>query len=417
MSAVSSLRRKTTRAGIGSLILQVSGDVPRYQGGRIPLEKINVLPQPRQTFEDIDLLRDDVAKKGFISLPIVARFSRKECEDYVGKINRMRQLSLSVDDLICVSEDGEDVYWVLLAGERRYRAAKQLAETGCFSCQVKYGQKPCYKRHFGSNLLEARVCIGIPSTQALYLQLSENTHVRVPPHEEAEQYALLYDLLRNEENPKLTKAQFAREVGRSAETISNALRYCNLPNCVRTAVEQKLISYGIALELARVHEFRVADDKPRVDLEWWVQFAITSNKKVSEFRQIVSQWIADQDSDQLSLGNLFEEAQEAEHRRSVIRQAVDREAAKALWQGLVYFQRVSELFRDGKLGQEDSPFSHQSPVRLFRGVLRHLDVLLPHLEEYLPKGERKKARKRIARASGVAKSLELNLEDSDGQLP
>lgn len=54
---------------------------------KIPLDLINVLPQPRRTFEEIPLLADDIAAKGLINPITVGLFTPAQCRQYLQVIN------------------------------------------------------------------------------------------------------------------------------------------------------------------------------------------------------------------------------------------------------------------------------------------------------------------------------------------
>nr|MBI5455832.1 hypothetical protein [Candidatus Levybacteria bacterium] len=42
-------------------------EIPHYEGMFIPLSAVNVLNQPRQRFENIDLLAQDIARKNILN--------------------------------------------------------------------------------------------------------------------------------------------------------------------------------------------------------------------------------------------------------------------------------------------------------------------------------------------------------------
>lgn len=123
----------------------------RYKRRDVPLHKINILAQPRKTFLDIDCLAMDIADKGMLNPPIVARFNQKHCRQYINVINRLWRTSFQLKDLHFTEEGGQKIFYVLLAGERRLCSCYLLWESGCPECLEKHGQEEpgvCFKRHF-----------------------------------------------------------------------------------------------------------------------------------------------------------------------------------------------------------------------------------------------------------------------------
>ncbi len=48
----------------------------RYEQAKLPIGAINVLPQPRKTFEEIDSLADDITSKGIMNPSLVDETAR-----------------------------------------------------------------------------------------------------------------------------------------------------------------------------------------------------------------------------------------------------------------------------------------------------------------------------------------------------
>ncbi len=133
----------------------------RYRGAMLPISEINVLPQPRKTFEDIPELALDVADKGFLNPPTVARLSEEHCRNYLKVINALWGSSFTIEELAPSLVRGKVFFHVLLAGERRFRSCRLLWEEGCKKCVRKFGSEApgaCFKRHFRSDKLEVRLC-------------------------------------------------------------------------------------------------------------------------------------------------------------------------------------------------------------------------------------------------------------------
>ena len=348
---------------------------PKYAGASLPIPAVNVLAQPRKTFEGIPELALDVAKKRLLNPPTVARFDEAACRQYVEAVNRLWETSYCADELQSRTENGERVYYVLLAGERRFRSCRLLWNEGCAECVEARGkEKPgrCFKRHFGCALLDVRVCRNIPPLAALFLQLSENTHVPVPSHEEAAAYARLFALIRKAD-PEFPVARFAREVGRSPDTIRKALRYHLLPPVAKEAVENGAIAYGVAIEIARLQE----DGLQPEQLEFWIARAITERRKVKDFRGLVTAHIQERHSGQTSLLDFFQAVQAKDAQRAHLKRTVEANSIQALWAAIHYLGRVQRLFTEELLGPPKAPYSISSPVRVYRTLVERLRELLP----------------------------------------
>jgi len=378
-----------------------NGNGFRFEGGWLSLEEINVLGQPRETFEDIDLLGTDIKDKGLLNPPAVARFYRHDCRKYLKLNEDMYARGVHLRDLkASVDEKGKKCWYILLAGERRFRACSQIWAEGCPDCLEEYGEEEsgiCFHRHFGRHELEVRLCLNIPIEAAVDLQFSENTHMRVPPAEEARAYATYFGLLKAN-NPDLTLSRFARKVSRRPETIRKALRFCALPDEIRRLTKggdtkkeaekkreegSNLISYGIAIELARLQEFLKTGEKEDVSdsitqkLHWWATKAIAGGYSVPEFRRIISEHIEEKQS-QVSMFPLSDEDEVEELKRSV-RMTVQKESVRGLIAYSRYLRYVLGLFKQNRLGYSDSPFAEGSPVRQILTVVGLLEEILPHL--------------------------------------
>jgi hypothetical protein len=375
-----------------------------YQGARIPLDVINVLLQPRRTFEEIETLAEDIATKNLMHPLLVARFNPERCQRYLEVINLLWGTTYQITELVSVLERDEETFYILLAGERRLRACKYLQEVGCEYCREKFGPGGCYKRHFGDQRVDVRLCVDISPLEALFIQASENIHMRVPPHEEARFYSELFHLVK-QVKPDYPLSQFARQVGRSPETVREAIRFCLLPKEIQDFVAKGQISYGIACEIARLHTQLDMDERA---LRWWALRAITGNYKVPEFREMVSKFLQEHNSGQISL---FGEAEEKQLRRFYFRRVVERQFIMAIWNFIYYFTRVLFLFQTGKLGKKDSPFSEKSPLRIYRKLIEIAENLLPHFWDLLRKEEREKAQKIFQETQRVISRLEEELPE------
>ncbi|MDO8470282.1 MAG: hypothetical protein Q7S84_04710 [bacterium] len=382
------------------------GRVPKYSSVQLSLRTLNVLAQPRKTFTDIEELRDDTAQKGQIEPPVVVCFTKEFCVRYLGLLNHLWRTSFKLGDMV----PSHAHYYILLAGERRYRALSLLWHKGCSSCQEdamkrrrRLAAGHCFRKHFGRKVdtIEVRLSQNMAPLLAVFLQLSENTHVRVPPHEEARAYTELFRLIRYGQ-PNFPLAIFARNVGRSPETVRNAIRFCDLPIKIQELVEKGFLSYGLAIELTRLSVARVR----REQFGYWVQRALTTKSTVAEFRKSVAAYLAERVNGTSDLFGIMSREAEGVAHRAHIKQTVAKETIRALWGWVYYFRRVRQLFDEGLLGMADSPFSLRSPVRVHRDLLVEMERLIPHLRKVLHRYNHTDASKILGEAGSLAKQME-----------
>ena len=386
-----------------------------FEGGWLSLRVINVFPQPRKTFQNIPEFAQSIAENRLLNPITIAVFNRKSCKQYLMLLNLIWKKSLTIEDTTCVRQNGANTYFVLLAGERRYRGCSHLWEFGCENCKEEVGVQSngsCYIRHFGRPEIEVRLCLNITPLAALLLQLAENTHMPVPPHEEAYAYAELFRLIRATDE-KFPVARFARAVGRSPDTIRNSIKFCDLPPVIQQAVENGRVPYGIALEIARIKEL---EGTTAEKLQWWLLRAVTGNYRVPDFRDAVTRHIVIEKSGQKSLFDIMSQEQQALLSKRHFRKVVEKNTVQALWSWIGYFGKVFDLFESGMLGEEDSPYSEHSPVRVFRKLLEQLERTTPHMKTLLPQKVWANNLRILREAQEVAALLEEHLANQERAL-
>lgn len=404
-----------------------------YEGGYIPRKAINVFAQPRKTLENVHELSLDEHQKGQLNPLTVAPFDRQNCEEYIRTANKLWKTHDVIEQAKVYTIGKENFYETLIAGHRRFGGwnhteleefqncpqCQEMWIVGCDSCQKiwknrhrKMPQGFCYKRHFGTvpgkprELLEVRFCVGITPVEALFLQLSENTHMAVPAHEEAQAYAQLFKLVR-EVDEKFSYSSFGKLVGRNPDTVRNAIRYMELPRSIQAEVEKKTIPYGIALEIARLQVMGFKKEA----LDEWVIRAVVNAYNVEDFRKIVTEFITNYNLGQESLFNIFSEEQRKELEKPHFRWVVERHSIMAIWKFIEYFSKVLGLFEENRLGKTDSPFSHRSPLNVFRKIIDLLEKLLPHMWSLLPKKERGRSKAVLGETKLVVSKLEQHAQD------
>jgi len=372
-------------------ILGLSASRSHYAEELVPFDQVNVLPQGRKTFDEDELhnLSDSIAEEGLIQPPLIIRFDPEAAEKYLFVINglwgtkiRLENLKPTIQQSNDTNSPSDPVYYILVAGERRYRSMKILQSVGCSECQETYGEGNCYNRHFAEHpdMLEARVGENVAPIQAIYRQASENIHNSLPPHEEADYYHHIFTLVKIA-RPDYPLAKFAKKVGRSESKVRDSLRYTNLPPDIKSAVEEGHLAYGMAVEIARMAELKVGEE----DMDFYTKKAMGGNIRVEDFKKTIADYLRNRSSGQASLLDLFSAEQMQSLERLKIKKVVEKEIVKAIWSWIYYFSKVNGLFEDGKLGLEDSPFSSGSPIKILRRLLGEIERLMPHLKEVTSK--------------------------------
>ena len=182
-------KQKGLGRGLGALIDDFSASGVSDSITSLPLQKVEPNPrQPRRVFdeEELQALADSIAEHGIVQ-PLAVR-------------------------------DEGDGYYMIIAGERRWRAAR-LA--GLDEVPV--------------------VVLEADDRTVMELALVENLQRQdLNPMEEAEGYRVLM------EDYGLTQEQTAERVGKSRPAVANALRLLALPDEVRELVESGALSAGHA---------------------------------------------------------------------------------------------------------------------------------------------------------------------------
>ena len=193
-------KQKGLGRGLGALIDDFSVPAAQEQITALPLQKIEPNPkQPRRTFdpEALQSLADSIAEHGVVQ-PLAVR-------------------------------DAGNGYYQIIAGERRWRAARLAGLT----------ELPV-------------VVLDADDRTVMELALIENLQRQDPnPMEEAEGYRVLI------EEYGLTQEQAAARVGKSRPAVTNALRLLALPDEVRAMVEEGTLSAGHARAVLTLNSQRL----------------------------------------------------------------------------------------------------------------------------------------------------------------
>lgn len=343
--------------------------------GKINVFDINILPQPRQTFnlQDELELALDISQNNLINPISIASLEKEACLEHLKRINRVWKRKYSLKDLVTY----KNRYYVLIAGERRLRASKRVIENK----NDEYSHNCFFRGRIRSTIYK-----GITSEQIILIQGSENNHLRPPSHEEADFYDKYYRELKDARGGDLTVASFARMVGRNEETIRRALRFVDLPKEIRKMVsggDSKLpiISYSIACELARLQISAKLSDK---QLLAWAIEAVVRNLDHQKFKKMVNLHLERLYSD---TENLFSEPVDFTKARKRI---LGDNITAATYAQMGYIKRVLYLFDNNLIGKEESPYSINTVLNVLLEMARLLVYqILPHIKGLLePKAKR-----------------------------
>ena len=379
----------------------------------IDLFAINIFPQPRKTFDEENLreLADNISLHGLIHPPTVVVFAKsdKEVGKYLQAVNNRWRARYTRNEL----KDFDGNYYILIAGERRIRALKILWEDGCSSCQKIRNEKRnsskdvscqngvCYRKHFDNNCVTVSLKSQLSAKQAFELQLAENIQQPVPVTEEAEAYSSFFNFLKEKEEVNLAK--FARSVGRSEDTIRNALGFVKLPQKIQEYIKDGHLAYGIGIQLARIQKAKGNEEA----VYEWTKNAIVRGFRVSDFERLVSKHLMmEANPRQTSLSEIFEEDASSQHRHSQYKQVLSRGLLQAVYSQIEYLRKVLYFFKEGLLGEADSPFSSTSPLKVFRELVFLQKAVLPHLRRLVKEKEGQKIEKTIHHFSLLIERLE-----------
>ena len=211
------------------------------------LDKINTLSQVRRSIskEGIEELKEAISSIGYLINPIVvALLDESQAREYLEVFNYVFRANTKLTDLKALNYNGEKYYMILIAGHRRLSAVKSILK-----------EDPEFKISLNANLL-----FNISPEEALNIQISENTHERVPTAAEAEAIAQVcfFHLKQAEKKgAKLSLKDLAEKVSRSREVVSNALKFYELPESVKELAFKKemKLPYGLFLEIASFAQF------------------------------------------------------------------------------------------------------------------------------------------------------------------
>lgn len=269
--------------------------------------KIKVLPQMRKTFDQESIIE--------LAVSIKTHGQINEC-----LINRVRI--------------GRKVELQLIAGERRYRAINWLWE-----------HKEYWDGKRKPKGVRSKVFNNLSPLDCFKLQVAENLHEQVPPHERAEAiygaWELAQGLNLTEELhlSRLTVAAFARLIGQPEAIVRSALRFCdNLNPEVSKFVYDGYLSYSSAVFLTRVS-----------DLKTQLRLAVkimAHNLKKDGVERLVKGYLNEVTGGQT---NILELLSAEDFDLTQLKMGIERNIENSVRNSIFYLRRLLYLLREGYL--------------------------------------------------------------------
>lgn len=365
----------------------------------LPMNCLNIFFQPRQTFiqsklEDLAL---SINRNGLMHPLLVARFTKKEMEEHIKLRNSSERQVVKLE--LEALHKFEDHYYVLIAGERRYRAVSMIIK----NIQGIYHGSSLYT--FYNKKIECSLYYSPSFLKFISMQLDENDQGEKPPsHEEAEYIDSYYGAMKvaaKDEKIRFTLSGFARKIGKSPQVVRTALRFSELPVLIKQFVKAKTISYGVACEITRLNTGVKIKDS---ELLWWANLAVAKKANVKDFKIIIDKALQRK---RASTINLFEDNQ-VTVLRSIFRSTMDKNVGAALYVNLNYLKKVNSLFENNYVGKEDSVFASPPIIKQVGSIVDILiNHILPHIESLKNEPYFKKAMKEVKQLELVSKIKEV----------
>lgn len=361
-----------------------------------PINRINVLVQPRQTFdlEEIEELAVSIDGLDLIHPVSIALFDQATCLDHIKRVNRSWSKNYSLSNF----KTYKNYYPILIAGEKRYRAVLSI---------IANKNENFTKKYYKSGRLDSLVYKKLTSWGFIEIQCQENKHKKPPAEEQAEYYNNYFrefqDLHKGIDE-KLTITAFAKKMHTSEATMREALRFSNLPNSVKDFVSvKKLIPYGMACEIARFQQAGMNEEK----LLNWCTMCIARNYSVKEFKKIAKYELEKKQMQSYSDNSIFSQAQDEQFMKDHRKRSMEKNIVRSLYDGIVYNKKVISLFDNNLLGKEESAYSSFGAMKGIKALIDLLnEQLLPHIATHKKEKYFKTVLKEI-------KALELDKDIKD----
>ncbi|MEI6040400.1 MAG: hypothetical protein WCP93_03570 [Candidatus Berkelbacteria bacterium] len=380
---------------------------------KIPLEWIITPPQIRQTIDPEHIKRlahSIIATQGCENPPIVYKFDETGFKVYLAMIETIWGIHSTIDDYQAVEQINHHgllvkYYYPVVAGACRTHALRFIRDNGCDDCREKLNNSiryQCFDQHFPCREITVRLSCTNNTHDALRDMFNENIYQPPSTHELAMGIALYFTFMKIED-PKLTFAKFSREcVGWSATKISEAMRYKDLPDYIRQAVEKGQILYGMAVQLSRLQ----SADCSTFELEdWYIKIVSGRLLTVKSIEEQITKVIKAKKSGQFDLETLMLESQTAISRREKFRKPVLLDTLELIYAMKRWLEKVLDLFTQGLLSTKFSPFTQESVTHGMIAVWQIAKLSLKHMT-WLKENQKQEMDQTFTKAIEMAKELQ-----------
>lgn len=359
---------------------------PSYSFGALSFRKINRLTQQRKTYEDIPELADEFAASGWLEPPLVAVLTPGQAMRYLAYVNRVFGSEHTLAELMWLPwKNRRRRYAIMIAGHRRLLANHFLWESGCSWCREEYGDEPpgtCFRRHLATHArhlsadeIEAKLFEGIEPREALLMQCSENDGIRRPPaHETADTLYRHLTVLRAD-FPDLSMAAFARIAKVKPGMVANAVRYCRLPENIRSDVESGALSFTLALELGRLVLGGASPETVAVQHQGWLVERPEASKAAKRVHYLLT--TNNRTLDGTGDTEIVREVKKAN------RQPFERKLAQVIYAAGPLFERAKTEIAAGNMGLPDAMFRDTTVMNSWRRMIQMMEAILPDLRRRL----------------------------------
>lgn len=343
----------------------------------LSLGQVNAIVQARDEYEGVEELAGAIDEAGFvIHDPLIGQFDEDGASRYLSfvygiygdKVPEKKRIS----DLVPSIHEGEETYYIVIAGHRRLRALEINSEQN----------------------VDVKIVKGIDALHALVLQAQENTPKLLKDYERAEQHGRLWAVSKIA-SPELTHEQFAKRMGFKAKVIVRDLRYYKLPDPVKNYVvprrredtgagntfipDQPLMPFNVACQLGRLVEAGAPEHDVLFLARRFFEEGITSERAAGER---VSAYLRENKSDTQDMADIFgvNLARLARGRR--VKQVAGRYAS-AIDNATIFFNRVRQSQEMGLSDRVEDGVSFAAAATRLKNFAGIIEAILPGMRDLI----------------------------------
>ncbi len=335
----------------------------------VQLGDIVALPQmrgPAERYKKIAELAQTIGANGLQNPLTVWTPSREQYKIYCRIVRRL------FGDAKSEVPSWYDGIVVLVAGHRRRAAICRLLEEDPSTCMTRFPNSEIPVVLYGK---------GLGAVGALCNQLTENiSQSPIPPAQTAKAVKGLWVVLHTNGDGDtgrcMTQRAFAGQLGMSQRRVSEALRFCELPQEAQVAVSNGIVTWGCAMELSRLQRKLKADlKKPKskvhsLDIDQKIILflaAATALRTKDKLREVIDKFLEDVIGGQ---GTLFDEF--ALTVELVVRHLLERSSADTIRQLTLILMRINAALNNHWVELQQNPGSTAEAERL-RSLIAELD--------------------------------------------